>query len=301
MEHTKEYYENLINNSEVFETDRIIDSSLYQTRKRILFANLANYFNEFVFKGKALEKYGYTLIETAEKCVNGYDKTKGIFLNYFHSVFKLDYHKFFAKEKIDSRRQGIQIPEEIDRLIRRVFAYANSRGLDLSDETVQNKIAALIGISTEKLKEVLRVNDNATASNPVAENEEGEEIQLIDTVASRELRLNAADKYSAIVIFDKIKAEFKRLSNRTDTRKLISMRVTAAIIEAVEDQMSELVETLETYEFFNDEVYGIYLTQKRIPNAKNIADLCGVSEQSASRTYKNFISKINLSGLNGNV
>lgn len=301
MEHTKEYYENLINNSEVFETDRIIDSSLYQTRKRILFANLANYFNEFVFKGKALEKYGYTLIETAEKCVNGYDKTKGTFLNYFHSVFKLDYHKFFAKEKIDSRRQGIQIPEEIDRLIRRVFAYANSRGLDLSDETVQNKIAALIGISTEKLKEALRVNDNATASNPVAENEDGEEIQLIDTVASRELRLNTADKYSAIVIFDKIKAEFKRLSNRTDTRKLISMRVTAAIIEAVEDQMSELVETLEMYEFFSDEVYGIYLNQKRIPSAKNIADLCGVSEQSASRTYKNFISKINLSGLNGNV
>ena len=78
--YTGEEFENLINNSPLFDVDKINNSELYKSEKYKFTELLAQYYQVYIFPHKPLEDYSYTLIETATECIRYYDRAKGEFL-----------------------------------------------------------------------------------------------------------------------------------------------------------------------------------------------------------------------------
>ena len=131
-------------------------------------------------------------METAIECVKYYNKSKGEFLHLFNSSMKRDLHIAKAKEIIEEKRQGIKVSNEDDKLIRKIIALANSKGLDIYDITVQEKISKALKIELDRLQELLRINDDAVAVLSTVTNEDGDEVELFDLQSSNEK--NAEDK-----------------------------------------------------------------------------------------------------------
>ena len=160
---TREEYENLINNSPLFEIDKESSPALYKSERYNFLTLLTDYYRFYIYPNKSLDSYSMTLMETAMECIKYYDKDKGEFLHLFNSSMKRDLHIAKAKEIIEEKRQGIRVSNEDDKLIRRIIALANSKGLDVYDLTVQQKISKALNLELSRLQELLRINDDAVA------------------------------------------------------------------------------------------------------------------------------------------
>ena len=134
---TREEYENLINNSPLFEIDKESSLALYKSERYNFLTLLTDYYRLYIYPNKPLDSYSMTLMETAMECIRYYNKDKGEFLHLFNSSMKRDLHIAKAKEIIEEKRQGIRVSNEDDKLIRKIIALANSKGLDIYDLTVQ--------------------------------------------------------------------------------------------------------------------------------------------------------------------
>ena len=143
---TREEYENLINNSPLFEIDKESSPALYKSERYNFLTLLTDYYRLYIYPSKPLDSYSITLMETAAECIKYYEKSKGEFLHLFNSSMKRDLHIAKAKEIIEGKRQGIRISNEDDKLIRKIIALANSKGLDVYDLTVQEKISKALDL-----------------------------------------------------------------------------------------------------------------------------------------------------------
>ncbi len=289
---TREEFENLINNSPLFDVDKESCPELYKTEKFALFTLLADYYQTYIFPYKPLENYSYTLIETATECLKYYDKAKGEFLHLFNKAMKRDLRIAKAKEIIETHRQGIQLSTYEERMIRKIVSLAKSKNLDIYDSDVQAKIGLILGICAGEVAEFIRINDNAVAIASAVKNDDGDEIELFDLVAdgnaSAENAVVAEDSFKRLIV--KIDCVFKTVQVRQ--KKLLSLLLTAEILKALEYDVKEAVKLLGECNFFNREIIGFYEKLGHIPTAKQIGEECGASEQSVSRTYKNFKEKL---------
>lgn len=286
---TREEYENLINNSPLFEIDKESSPALYKTEERKFIDNLYLYYSNYVYR-KDLD--GLVFMQTAKECIKYYDKNKGEFLHLFNSSIKRDLHIAKAKEIIEEKRQGIRVSNEDDKLIRKIIALANSKGLDIYDLTVQEKISKALNLEFSRLQELLRINDDAVAVSSTVTNDDGDEVELFDLQSSHEK--NAEDKMaddSAFVsLVETINGVFNTVQDRQ--KKLLSMLLTVEIIKACDEDLDKAKNVLTGKELFNEEVLDYYKKHDELPTAKQIGVICGVSEQSLSRTYKNFKEKL---------
>lgn len=289
---TREEYENLINNSPLFEIDKESSPALYKTERYNFLTVLTDYYRLYVYPNKPLDSYSMTLMETAMECIKYYDKDKGEFLHLFNSSMKRDLHIAKAKEIIEEKRQGIRVSNEDDKLIRKIIALANSKGLDIYDLTVQQKISKALNLEPSRLQELLRINDDAVAVSSTVTNDDGDEVELFDLQSSHEKNAEdkMADESAFITLVEKINDVFKTVQDRQ--KKLLSMLLTAEIIKACDEDLDKARQVLECKELFNEEVFDYYEKHGELPTAKQIGLLCGVSEQSLSRTYKNFKEKL---------
>lgn len=289
---TREEFENLINNSPLFDVDKINNPELYKTEKFALFTLLTQYYQAYIFPHKLLEDYSYTLIETATECLKYYDKTKGEFLHLFNKAMKRDLGIAKAKEIIETHRQGIRLSSYDEQMIRKVLAFAKSKNLDIHDSAVQAKIGLVLGICAGELANLIRINDNAVAVSSTVTNDDGDEIELFD------LKADSADTpEEAVISKDGLRELVVQIDNVFQTvqkrqKKLLSLLLTAEIVKALEYDLKETVKLLNGYSFFNTEIIEWYEKHGDIPTAKQIGKTCGVSEQSLSRTYKNFKEKL---------
>ena len=101
----------------------------------------------------------------------------------------------------------------------------------------------------------------------------------------------------AIVLKDGLKELIAQIDKVFQTvqerqKKLLSLLLTAEIVKALEYDVKEAERVLDGYSFCNMEIIDWHNKYGDIPTAKQIGELCGVSEQSASRTYKNFKEKL---------
>ena len=71
---TREEYENLINNSPLFEIDKESSPALYKTERYNFFTLLTDYYRLYIYPNKSLESYSITLMDTAMECIKYYDK-----------------------------------------------------------------------------------------------------------------------------------------------------------------------------------------------------------------------------------
>ena len=189
---TREEYENLINNSPLFEIDKESSPALYKSERYNFLTLLTDYYRFYIYPNKPLDSYSMTLMETAMECIKYYDKEKGEFLHLFNSSMKRDLHIAKAKEIIEEKRQGIRVSNEDDKLIRKIIALANSKGLDIYDLTVQQKISRALNLELSRLQELLRINDDAVAVSSTVTNDDGDEVELFDLQSSHEK--NAEDR-----------------------------------------------------------------------------------------------------------
>ena len=289
---TREEYENLINNSPLFEIDKESSPALYKTERYNFLTILTDYYRLYIYPNKPLDSYSMTLMETAIECIKYYNKSKGEFLHLFNSSMKRDLHIAKAKEIIEEKRQGIRVSSEDDKLIRKIIAFANSKGLDINDTTVQQKISKVLNIEFTRLQELLRINDDAIVVSSTITNENGDEIELFDLQASHEKTAEdkMADESAFISLVEKIDDAFSSVQERQ--KKLLSMLLTVEVIKACDEDLDKARQSLEDKDIYNAEVFDYYNKNGALPTAKQIGVLCGVSEQSLSRTYKNFKEKL---------
>lgn len=288
----REELENLINDSPLFSIDKDSSPELYKTERYKFLTLLTDYYRFYIYPNKPLDSYSMTLMETAVECIKYYDKDKGEFLHLFNKAMKRELEIAKAKELIDERRQGIRISGDDDKLIRKIMAFVNSKGLDASCIDVQEKIAKVLGVNVQKVQELIRINDDAVAVSSTVKNDDGEEVDLFDLQISHEK--SAEEKLvedSAIAeLVDRINTVFISVQDRQ--KKLLSMVLTAEIIKAFDCDTEKAKEILYGKELFNKEIFDYCLHNGELPTAKQIGVLCGVSEQSLSRAYKNFKEKL---------
>ena len=286
---TREEYENLINNSPLFEIDKESSPALYKSEERKFIDNLYLYYSNYVYR-KNLD--GLVFMQTAKECIKYYAKEKGEFLHLFNSSMKRDLHIAKAKEIIEEKRQGIRVSNEDDKLIRKIIALANSKGLDIYDITVQQKISKVLNLELSRLQELLRINDDAVAVSSTVTNDDGDEVELFDLQSSHEKNAEdrLAEESAFISLIDRIDKVFTTVQDRQ--KKLLSMLLTVEIIKACDEDLDKAKNVLTGKELFNKEVFDYYEKHGELPTAKQIGVICGVSEQSLSRTYKNFKEKL---------
>ena len=289
---TREEYENLINNSPLFEIDKESSPALYKSERYNFLTLLTDYYRLYIYPNKPLETYSMTLMETAMECIKYYDKDKGEFLHLFNSSMKRDLHIAKAKEIIEEKRQGIRVSSEDDKLIRKIIALANSKGLDIFDNFVQQKISKALNLELSRLQELLQINDDAVAVSSTVTNDDGDEVELFDLQSSHEKNAEdrLAEESAFISLIDRIDEVFTTVQDRQ--KRLLSMLLTIEIIKACDEDLDKAKNVLSSKELFNEEVFDYYEKYGELPTAKQIGEILGVSEQSLSRTYKNFKEKL---------
>ena len=62
---TREEYENLINNSPLFEIDKESSPALYKSERYNFLTLLTDYYRSYIYPNKPLDSYSMTLMETA--------------------------------------------------------------------------------------------------------------------------------------------------------------------------------------------------------------------------------------------
>ena len=286
--YTREEYENLINNSPLFEIDEASAPMLYQAERYNFLTRLTDYYRFYIYSNKPLDFYSMTLIITANECIKYYNRGKGQFLHLFNTAMKRELHIAKAIEIIEEKRQGIKISKEDDKLIRKVIMFAKSKNLDIYDSATQEKISNALNIDIAKLKEIIIINDNAVGVPSTIINEDGDEIELFDLQPSKEK--NAEEKIvERDSLNDRLKdIEAEYLDAQDRQKKILSMLLTTEIIKS---QGLDLIKT-NRFVFFNKDILDYFEINQKLPTAKIIGELCGVSEQSISRTYKNFKIKL---------
>lgn len=289
---TREEYENLINNSPLFAIDKESSPALYKSERYNFLTLLTDYYRFYIYPNKSLDSYSMTLMETAMECIKYYDKDKGAFLHLFNSSMKRDLHIAKAKEIIEEKRQGIRVSNDEDKLIRKIIALANSKGLDIYDLTVQQKISRALNLELSRLQELLRINDDAVAVSSTMTNDDGDEVELFDLQSSHEKNAEdrLADDSAYVSLVEKINGVFNTVQDRQ--KKLLSMLLTVEIIKACDEDLDKAKNVLTGKKLFNEEVLDYYKKHDELPTAKQIGVICGVSEQSLSRTYKIFKEKL---------
>ncbi len=287
MAYSKEEYERIINDSPLFEIDKEKDIALYKRERYNLLCLITDYYRLHIYKNKMLEDYSLTLMETADECIKYYRREKGDFINLLNHNMKRNFGIAKAKEAADKYRQGITLGKKNEKMIRTIVAYAKSKNLDLSDICVRQKIADALKMPVDLIKDLIEMNENATAQSSTVKNDEGDEIELVDL---RQDPSDTPDKkaIAAAALTERLGDIETAFAGTQDRQKqLLSMLITARLLE----EFSE-IRILLGRTFYDESVARIYEKSGQVPTAKQIAEKCGVSEQSASRAYKNFIVKI---------
>ena len=239
--------------------------------------------------------WGLALTETAIECLKSYNTEKGPFLHYYLPSFSRKFHRERAKDKLEERRKGIRLPGKVETQIREIKKYCVSRGLDPEDPEAVKKLAAVMSLQEETVKELIRVDRNASPVSDIVRTEDGEEISLFDFVVDTRERTDERIMQETDVeeTLDSVEVKFNEMQARQ--KELLSMLVTAAVIQSFEGDLERSRRILKKYSFCSERIFTITKEQDgEIPRNKEIAKLCGRSEQSASRTWHNFVEQVSI-------
>ena len=94
--------------------------------------------------------------------------------------------------------------------------------------------------------------------------------------------------------FTEVVEEIDRVFSTVQDRqkRLLSMLWTVEIIEACKGDLHKARKVLSGKALSNEKVFAYYEKYGKLPTNRKIAEICGVSEQSLSRTYKTFREKL---------
>lgn len=284
---TKEQYESEINGSVLFSIDRETNSVLWTTEARKLIAVICNYYKDCVLSEKVFCESGLEIVECCNECFRFYKATDGIFLHYLNASLKKKLSQKKAKEIIGKQRHGISISKNDDQRIRKLIKYAESKGEDIYSPETQQKLAKYLGISLQDIIKYIEMSSISVASDIIYDNE-GEENSVFDLLPSSEdIEKSVEEKEAFYNQLKRIADEFDACQERQ--KSILSALLTIKIAPTLPEFIFK--EKIE-YSFFNIQILKQFISGKELPNAKQIASIHNVSEQSASRTLANFIKKL---------
>lgn len=277
----KEKYEQLIRSSPLFSLDKEREVIAYKREAMKMVEYLYCYLLA-LNENKYIE-FGLEISETARKCIRNYNKDMGDFLFYFNAAWAKEYRRAFGKRQADQFRCGMHITEDDQLLVNKYLRFIEKYSDEYDEKKVIPAIADALGITTEKVKEIIALNSVSFISGDLcAEDEEsGRIFDIIGQETDYETQFEVEDLF---VIID---TEYQSLQQRQ--KKLISKLITLKISDYL--QASEnLLEEVQRYSFFDLEVFDLFANG--LITSRLIATQCGVSEQSASRSLKVFLDRV---------
>lgn len=287
----KEELEKRINSSPLFDIDKESSPSLYKKERYLLLENLTYYCRDYMLKGRPLGSYSLSLVETADECIRYYDRGKGDFLNYFNRAFKKKRDTEEARERAEAYRGGIKISDDDDKKIRKILRLAKLSGKDLNDPSLIRKIAEVMHVCEREVVALIRINADAAAVPSTVRNDDGDETELFDTLASDEPAADAAliSEENVREIADELQRVFDTVQERQ--KKALSMMLTARYILACDCDYDQADRLLYGRQFYDRDFAEECRISGAAPTDAAIAEKCGVLPSSLSRTFKEFKKK----------
>lgn len=280
--YSKEKYEELINNSSLFALDKEKEYNAYKREAIKMVEYLYCYL--LAINEKKYIDYGLEISKTANYCINNYKSDIGDFLNYFNKAWANEYRRASGKKIAEEYRCGIHISDDEQRLISKFLKFAKKRNANYKDEEVIEIGVKILGVDKNRIKEIIKIIDGTQVISDVFIDDKGEERSIFDIIPNEQDYYQDDDFSCAYKKIDEI---FNTLQERQ--KRLIGKIITLKVLEkaTLEDYQ---INQLKGCAFFDNEVYLGFIN-KQENNIRLIAQQCGVSEQSASRSYKNFIEK----------
>ena len=300
MGYTKEEYEELINGSSIFYIKPESDPVLYEKEKYKFVTYLAEYFSKFVYTGKKFQAIGEEFVNAALISLRNFDPQKSAdplkpdFIHYFARVLKNSVKKSRAKEAAATRRIGIVVPNE-DLMIKvnRCVQYLLSKHKDPYSKECVTSIAKYARCSEPKVRECFKMIRETYIPCGTFTDEEGQEVGVFDRIDSRHYADDGLiQEENCEELLEKIEAVYNGLQNRDTQRKLFSMWITTFLVELSDKLPDSFLSKIKRCGFYSEEIASFYKKNKRKPRNGEIAELCGLSLPSASRTIRMFEEKV---------
>ena len=281
-------YENLIRTSILFSLDRETQTIAYKREALKMVEYLYLYLTSI--NADKYSEYGLEITQTAKRCIKNYTKESGDFLNYFNSAISKEYRKAFSNKHFSEQHGGVHIPEQEQRIINKFIKLAETKGVyDLSDDLV-SKISEATGIKQERIRECISLYQNSFIVEDTYTDDEGNENSIFDYIASDKLTEDfIIELDTAKELLEKVDQVFQKRQDRQ--KPLLSKLITAKISQQLQSD-EKLLSIVSKMSFFDLDVFKKSITQGSPPTAKEIGEKLGLSEQSVSRTFKEFIKKI---------
>ena len=288
---TKEQFENAINASPFLcMREESGMEAEYTAAFRRFAGDLYAYVDTFVYADGKLKDFGLEFMQTVKACLVGYDREKA-FLNYFLTSLSTNIKRVQAKRKIDEKRMGVNIGKKLNAICKVIFRYVDSKGLDVHDERVQERIAESFRISPDVVKEALLANYEAAATSNISVNEDGDEVDLFDLIADKASAeapiLEEENLFALVADLEGVYAQCRK-----DTQRTVRYKLTALLIKALDGEDAKLYKIKQRVTFFADEVYDVCKDEGDVPKDNRLAAMCGVSPPSFSRAYDTFKVKL---------
>lgn len=282
MGYNKAEYERLITESKLFSLNKATESVAFRKESYKMVEYLYCYL--LAQNKKKYEPFGCEITEVAVRCINNYDESKGVFLHYFNTAWKLEYSHLCGNQAVDDRLHGVKITESEKRAIKKYLRYETSLGKDLSRRELCEAIAEILDQPIEVVAEIAELVDYRMVDNEIMD--DGGRTSLFDQLSDGHLveeKLLTAVRVEEILTA--IESAFLSLQQRQ--RPIISdmmtIRLASTIVEMEVDASS--------YSFISEEVLRQY-SKNQLPSQRTIAEKYGKNEASISRTVKEFTKKL---------
>ncbi len=294
MGYTKEQYEERINSADVFSIDRSKDSELWKTEARKLLVLTIEYFKDCILRKETFENYGLELFESIQQSIQSFSPEKGTFLHYVNVAVKHRIDKKKLADALDQQRQGLSVSAKDNQLIRKMLSFVRSKGYDINNRETQERIAEQFNVPVSQVRFCVEQSQIRVINETISD-AEGEESSIFDKIASTDpsIEQSLEDREKQLDLIRRIDGVFQTCQERQKT--LLSCLLTAKLIPAI-DLNDDLLSELETVSFINRTLMMDYISGMKMPSAREIAKVLNTSEQSASRTLKNFLEKVSRKG-----
>ena len=290
MNKSRSEYEKLIRTSILFSLDRETQATAYKREALKMVKYLFLYL--ISINADKYSEYGLEITQTAERCIKNYNKDSGDFLNYFNSAISKEYRKAFSQKRFSEQHGGVHIPEQEQRIINKFIKLAEVKGAyDLTDDII-NKISEATGIKHERICECISLYQRSFVIEDAYTDEEGNESSIFDYIASDKLTEDSIIELDAAKeLLEKVDEVFKKTQDRQNP--LLSKLITAKISQQLQSD-EKLLSIAKKKAFFDLDIFEMSIKRGTPPTAKEIGEKLGLSEQSISRTFKEFVKRLEI-------
>lgn len=219
---------------------------------------------------------GLEFVEVGLECIKYYNPEKGDFLKYFLSSLGRALKQKRGRDIFGKMHGGMKIGKAKREKIRKYLEITKNESQGNFEDIAQS-----LGITATDI--------DFYRSNAKSLDENEKEGIFHNPIRERYADSYIIEKESLITIINAIERTF--LSIRKDQRAVVSMMITAEIIEQLHYQ-TDVLKYAKELSFFNEEIYNRYMLYDKIPTAKEVAEIFGRHESSISRTMKGFKIKL---------